>query len=244
MRGSGLFAVAAMLLGLLGPVHRASAGDERLLLLTEENPPYNFTDPATGRVAGAAVEMLEAVMAEAGVAYAMEVQPWGRAYNRTLATTGTCLFSANRSAERERLFAWVPLLRRGGGWVIFTRADRPLEVKTLEQAKRHPVLVVAGGPLEASMRAQGFDVIPVRSDAIFRMLDRGRADLAVMGSLGGPWRAKAAGVAIRPVLMLERVDLWLACNLDTPAPLLRRLEAAVERVEASGQADLIHARWR
>jgi polar amino acid transport system substrate-binding protein len=233
--------LAFLLALLLAPIARA---EERLVLLTEENAPYNFTDPATGRLTGAATEMLEAMLAETGIAHEFRVLPWIRGYNQTLATANTCLFSANRSADREQHFSWVPLLRRGGGWVIFSRADSALRLRTLEEAKRHPVLVVAGGPLEASMREQGFDVIPVKSESIFRMLDRGRAELAVMGSLGGPWRARQTGVAMRPQLMLERVDLWLACNRETPAAILKALEASLERLESSGQADLIHARYR
>ncbi|HYC02045.1 MAG TPA: transporter substrate-binding domain-containing protein [Azospirillaceae bacterium] len=230
-------------LSLLAPAAAAEAAD-RLVLLTEENAPYNFTDPATGRITGAATDLVHAMMAEAGMEAELQLTSWARAYNQVLSTPGSCLFAANRTPEREHQFTWVPLLRRGGGWVIYTEADSPLSLDSLEAARGQPILTIGGGPLEAFLKAQGLDVIAVKQDAIFRMMGRGRATLAAMGSLAGPWRARTAGVEIRPLLVIGRNDLWLACNRSLPASLAQRLEAALSRLEAQGRVEAMLDAYR
>ena len=216
---------------------------EALLLTTEENPPFNFTDPATGRPAGFATEVVDLVMKRAGITYSVQVLPWNRAFQMALNDPGTCVYATNLTAERRPLFKWVTPLATGG-WTLFSRSDWPGEIHTAADAKKHPVLVVRGGALERELRAQGFSLIPTSLQSLFRMLARGRAPLAALGTMDGPWRAKQTGVAIKPVLQLMSAEVALACSLHIPDETIARLSVSLAGLRAEGAVDRILAGYR
>ena len=84
-----------------------------LTLLTEENPPFSFTEK--GKVQGSAAEIVLDMAARAGVPATVELLPWDAAYVRAQGQRDACLFGTARLENRERP---VPLGR--------TDRDQPL----------------------------------------------------------------------------------------------------------------------
>ncbi|HYC05228.1 MAG TPA: transporter substrate-binding domain-containing protein [Azospirillaceae bacterium] len=216
-----------------------AAAAPRLLLLTEENPPFNHTDPATGRLSGAVTEILRMVFERAGVAYDMQVHPWARSYKMAQTAPDTCVFGTNRTPDREALFAWIGPLAEGG-WVLFARADWPVEIKSLEDAKRHTIAVQAGNALEKHLTdLGGFTLEPVSPRVNFKMLAGGRFDLVATGLLNGQLQAKAAGVPVKVVQTLTGADISLACHPQTDGAVLARLQKSLEDLRAEGAVQAI-----
>jgi len=229
---------ATLLMAFTAP----GAAAEELVLLTEENIPYNHTDRGSGQVTGLVTDVVRLLMERTGTTYRIEMQSWARAFNRAQAERNTCVFATNRTPEREALFSWVPLLT--GGWTIFTLKDRPLAVGTVDEARQHPILVVATGALEADLKQQGFDVISTSGENIVRMMERGRANLAAMGAFDGAWRAKAAGVPLAPLFRLRDITVALACSRSTSPDLIDALNKAADKARRDGEIDKILDRYR
>ena len=104
---------------------------QRLILTTEEYPPYNMSD-GQGRVTGVATDIVRALLEGAGIEYEIAVYPWARAIAMARTQVNTCVFSMSRTPEREELYRWIgPLVTND--WTLFARsgASRVLTVAAL-----------------------------------------------------------------------------------------------------------------
>lgn len=95
--------VLFLLASLLATVAIAKSDLQSITYLTEEYPPYNFTE--NGELHGIAVDLLVAATARATQPVAKEdisVQPWARAYRTVLINKDTVLFfDHTHQIERE-----------------------------------------------------------------------------------------------------------------------------------------------
>lgn len=216
-----------------------------LILLTEENPPYNFTNPDTGEIDGIAVTIVQELMTRAGVDYSLALMPWQRAYRRAKEVASTCVFVTNRTPEREEKFKWVgPLIE--GGWAIFKRPDSDIILHDVSGLKNY---VVAGkrdgGAIEPIEHASGIRIVTTSSDeTAARMLYHGRADLWVSGVTDAPMAARAIGAELPKLALLwKKADLSLACAKNTPEAVLTRLREINTSLDAfREQAIATHTR--
>ena len=79
--------------------------DEKLTVLTEDWPPFNYKE--NGKVVGISTDLVLATLVKAGFAYEIRMYPWKRAYQITVGTPNTILFTTSRTTIREKLFKWV-----------------------------------------------------------------------------------------------------------------------------------------
>ena len=87
------------------PWHNAAFGKEKLLVITEDFPPFNYYE---GReLKGFAVEIVKTIQTRLGISNEIKVYPWARGYHFLKTRKNTVLFSTARSKEREDLFIWV-----------------------------------------------------------------------------------------------------------------------------------------
>src|ERR1041385_8131252 len=89
-----------------------STSGAALTLTTEEYPPFNMTDPQTGRPTGVAVDKVVEMIHRANEPFTITSYPWARAYQMALKGDDTCVFSTSRTPERENLFTWIGPLAR------------------------------------------------------------------------------------------------------------------------------------
>src|SRR3954463_7439866 len=75
-----------------------------LQMLTEEYPPYNYTENKA--LVGISTEIVVEMGKRAKVPMTFAVMPWPQAYDQTQMKLETCLFSTARLENRERIFKW------------------------------------------------------------------------------------------------------------------------------------------
>lgn len=200
---------------------------DELILLTEENPPYNYTDPVSGEAVGSAVTIVKELMKRSGTNYSLKVLPWRRAFRQARQRPNTCIFVINRIPERETQFQWVgPLIE--GGWALFRRPGSSLEIASLSDLRSYVVTGVGGSaPVTSLEKAAGIEVLAAGSDELAaQMLYRGRADFWMSGFIDAPLAAKASGLpAPELVFLWRKADLSLACSKTTSPELVARLDA-------------------
>src|SRR5215468_5541317 len=93
--------VRTLLVALLVAAPAAGA----LTLVTDENPPFSYTE--NGKLAGSAADVVREMATRAGVPVHLEVIAENKAFIRAQADRDTCFFATPRLENRERLFAWI-----------------------------------------------------------------------------------------------------------------------------------------
>ena len=205
-----------------------------LTITTEHSPPASMQgqDGVTGRE----TDKIREMMARTRTDYKIDLLPWKRAYVMALNQPQTCVYSTSRTPERERLFKWVGPTDEAE-WQFWGRIDHEFPLKTMEDARKLRIGTYNGDALGDHLRDQGYTVDPVSNNMVNpEKLLLNRIDLwavamrtGVVGSNQFLWSDKLA-----PLLVFNRVKVYLACNQSVPDDLVARLNAALADMRRDG----------
>jgi polar amino acid transport system substrate-binding protein len=217
----------------------AAAPGRALTLLTEENPPFNYTEQ--GKVVGLSTEIVSELGKRSGLVLEIKSLPWEKAYVATQADKETCLYSTVRLDNRERLFHWIGPIATNR-WVLIGKRDFAGTVKVVEDAKKYRVGVVAkDAKIEFLMSKGVTDLREVSDDSMNPprlVLDRddpNRIDLWATSAYAARWTALRVDVKdLRVILPLRAVPLYLACGRNTSKETVQALTRAFEQVRKDG----------
>lgn len=248
----GLGGLRALVLGaLLGYSLTAASGDS-IKILTEEFPPYNFTE--NGKITGFSTEVVEAVLKEIKVQGDFQSMPWARAYQTAQATPSTLIYSIGRTKEREKLFKWVGVIAPAD-YYLFSWHGRNLKLDVLEDAKKYQTGTVNEDVGEQFLVANGFVKgknlqSSVKYEFNYEKLKLGRVDLWIMGELTGYYLARQAGDDPTKVLVkahhlagLGSEGYYMAFGIKTPDTLVDRFRQGLETIKKNGTFDALKRKW-
>ena len=215
-------------------------------LLTEENPPFNYTE--AGKLTGSATEMVQEIVRRSGLPAKFDVLPWDIAYKRAQGERDTCLFATARLENRERLFTWIGPLGKNF-WGVFGRPEFAIPIRTLEDLKPYRIGGVISDAKIEYLRENAVTNIKAVPEDKFNpprlMLpadDPNHIDVWVTGLYAARDVARAAGVAgIKLVFVAREIPVYLACSPQMPPATLKALVDAFELVKAEGILERINA---
>ena len=219
---------------------------DSLVLLTENLPPFNMAlnggnfarDEGVG---GISSETLRLVCQRAEVECRQILRfPWQRVYDQALREPGYGLFSVARTTEREGLFKWVgPIASED--WVLLARADSPLVLASLEDARKYRLGGYKGDAPSQKLVDAGLEVQQSLYDRENpERLAKGQIDLWVTSSIAGQYLARQQGYSdFRVALTFGRGDLYLALNKETPDALVQRLSQALQQLRSEGALEAV-----
>lgn len=215
----------------------------KLRVATESSAPYSMREG--DRVAGISTDVVRAILERSGIGYTIDILPWKRAYTQALERNDACVYSTTRTPEREPLFKWIgPIVE--ADWVLMARADRKLNLQTLDDARPYRIGTYNGDARDVYLRERGFHVDPAPDDLTNpRKLMLGRIDLWAASTRSSGALLARLGYAgkIVPVLVFNRIQVYLACNRALPDALVARMNGAVEAMERDGSAHAIVRRY-
>jgi polar amino acid transport system substrate-binding protein len=197
----------------------APAPAEKLRILTEDYPPFNYVD-TNGKVIGQSTDVVKSIMGKLGQNITIEVMPWAKAYQLTQTDPATALYSVARTSEREHLFMWVGPIGVYENW-LYAKKGSGVHVSTLEDAKAvKAIAAVKDEAGQQKLEGQGFINI-VFTDATadgLKQLNAGTVDLWLGTREDVELVAKKAGINpddLEPVVFVHKLDLYLAFNKNT-----------------------------
>lgn len=215
-------------------------------LLTDENPPFNYTEK--GKLVGSATEIVLDMASRAGVPVKTEVLTWDRAYVRAQGEKGACLYSTARLEHRERIFLWVGPIATNL-WAVYGKGDFAPPIRSLKDLAPYRIGTVQRDVTNDFLRDNGVsDVRPAREDA--QNLSRlqlphdhpDHIDLWITGFYTGPDLARAAKApALKLVFIANEQPLYLACNPQMDRKVVKGLADALEAIKADGTQKRITA---
>lgn len=241
----------ALLVGAsIATASRARA--ETLKVLTEEFPPYNYTD--NGKITGFSTEVVQAVLREVNIQGEFQSMPWARAYETAQSANNVLIYSIGRTPQREKLFKWVGVIAPTQ-YYLFSLPQRKLKFDRLDQAKSFQIATVNEDVGEQFLMAKGFAKgvnlqSSVKYELNYEKLKAGRVDLWIMTELVAVYLARLAGD--EPSRSLARSfaipDLgsdgyYMAFGASTPDALVERLSKGLATIKNNGTYEALKKKW-
>ena len=229
--------MAAFLSSLIVLAIAAPAAAQTLHFKTEAYPPYNYREGKEYR--GTSVEQLQRLMEDVPASYTLELVPWARAYSAALHEPMNCAFTTAHTPERDSLFKWVEPLLIDRIYLV-ARRNSDIAVNSLAQAKHFIVGTQRSDHTYTLLWQMHFDRIDLASDVEVTLgkLLGNRIDLMPM-SQNTYYKLRREGVGIEAKVKLSEVRYAIACHKDVPDTLIAQIQAALDKLIASGgQAEI------
>jgi len=242
--------VAGLLLLMAASARAELPDDYKMVLLTENFPPFNMAADgknyaADRNISGINAEIVREMFKRAGIAYSLTLRfPWERIYNQALEHPDQGLFSTTYTPEREPLFKWVGPLA-STGWVLLAPAGSPMQLSSLDQAQQYRIGAYKNDAVSQHLESKGFEPInSLRDQENISKLLKGQIDLWATTDPVGPYLAKQEGVSgLTTVLRFNDAQLFLALNKQTPDEVVTRLQKALNEMKSDGAIDAIMRRY-
>jgi len=217
-----------------------------LQLLSEENPPLNFSE--NGQPKGLSVDVVQEIQRRIGDKNVIEVQPWARAYRTASTTPNVALFGTARTTAREELFLWVgPVATAVAS--LYSKRGSGLHIASLEDAKSvDRILVVRDFYTHQLLQKLGFTNLELvaKPETMVKMTVNGRAPLMFVGNLTLPdllERAGAKPADVERVYVVTSIQTYIAFSLGTPKDVVNNWQAALDGMKRDGSYAAIYAKW-
>ncbi|NMP30651.1 transporter substrate-binding domain-containing protein [Thalassotalea sp. M1531] len=221
--------------------HINAQANEKIRVVTEEWPPYNYTNDE-GEVVGLATEVLKTVLREADIDYHIEMLSWSRAYKLAKKQSHTLIYTIYQAENRESQFQWIcPLINTSSLNVYALKSRADITLLTLAELKQFTVGSTERSFLYDYLINQGFEVgknLDSASDeeANIRKLFRGRIDLVAQEELPFKMRLAKAGLSFDDVKHVHTLfpnasnKSCMAMSLSTPKVLVEKIRKALQKV--------------
>ncbi|WP_445261325.1 substrate-binding periplasmic protein [Pseudomonas sp. RL_15y_Pfl2_60] len=239
-----LLASAGALL-LMSGVARAEIDENyRMVLLTENFPPYNMAINGKNfaqedNLDGIAVDIVREMFKRAGIQYNLTLRfPWDRIYKLALEKPNYGVFVTARLPEREKLFKWVGPIGPDD-WVLLGRGDSTITLNNLEDAKQYKVGAYKGDAIAEHLQQQGLTPVTALRDQLnATKLVSGQIDLWATGDPAGRYLAKQEGISgLKTILRFDTAELYLALNKEVPDEVVQKLQAELDKMRKEGFVD-------
>lgn len=222
-------------------------------IVTESLPPYQVLNQ--GKIEGFSTEIVKEVFKRAELPYIMSINSWTRSYNLALQRKGVCIYSIARLPFRESLFRWIGNITKTNMVIFGAKGKAPFEIQSLKQALNHTVAVIKDDITHQALLKHGFKdgenlyVVENTSSLLKLLISREDIDLIVADDITIHYRALLANIDMSQISRLfEMPDLplnfYLACNKDTDAASILRLEQALIEIKQDGSYQKIFEKWQ
>jgi polar amino acid transport system substrate-binding protein len=143
------FVVLFLILVIAAPASAAN-----VTILTEEFPPFNYTQ--RGQITGVATEVVNRIMEQTGHKITIKSLPWSETYERAQREKNTLIYSISRRKKREPLFKWIGVLTPTTYSVKTLSTRKDVKIDALEDMKRYKIGTNAEDVVETWLIGKGF----------------------------------------------------------------------------------------
>jgi len=170
----------------------------------------------------------------AGIDYEMTLRfPWNRLQTLAEQKPGFAVFSLSRTPEREPKYKWVGPLSEIQ-IVLLKMPGSPIQLANLDDAKKYSIGSKDGSVGSQYLINRGFEL----HNSLIKAPDKlkaGKFDLWATTNPSGDYEAMQAGIgALEVALTLNRVDLYLALNKETPDEVIQKLQRTLDQMKQEG----------
>ncbi|MDK2124881.1 hypothetical protein [Parachitinimonas caeni] len=204
-----------------GPVVLAS----KLDIYVEANPPFILANGA--HITGPFADALTAITHNAGLEIRLLTLPVMRAAAVVEKQPSSCLFPASYSAERAEVLFYLarvsPLYM-----LAYARNNKVIKLKALADLAAYKVGTYDIPEIRRQLESAKVNYYTIHDPKqAMAMLLAKRFDVLIADN-GLQLRSQEEAVPINAIYSLPPLELWLACNRETPPEVLNRLRGALQ----------------
>jgi polar amino acid transport system substrate-binding protein len=228
-----------------------SLSAERLKFVAENLPPYHYKDQ-NGQIAGALVDVVNAVAKQANVEYDIELYPFARAFSMLQNKSNVLMFSLLNSPSRQKQFIWLGNTFHNAAFLVSVKNSK-IPLTELKQAQKYSVGTIRGYYSETYLRNAGFEenknlALSVNYQNLWHMLFKGRIDFVLTNTVSLNSELNQLGHDVRDIeRTLELTDfpsqLHLAANQNLSPTIAAALKNGLEIIKQIGEYQSILDKW-
>jgi polar amino acid transport system substrate-binding protein len=224
----------------------------KLNILTEHLAPYQIV--TDNSITGLSTEIVKATLKETPYEYNITAYPWALAYNMSLRSKNTCIYSLARIPQREPMFKWI-------GHIVFSSISLYAEknshivISNLEDAKKYNIAVIRDDVTHQFLLSKGFVenknlYVVNKYDALLKLLDLSsrNIDLVILNDDLLKNRIKDLDVtsAYKRTYQFKELtlDFYFACSLETEPEIVDNLIKTMQALDKKGTFSRIKDKWR
>lgn len=215
-----------------------SLNAEKIKLITEEYPPYNYTDGQ--QILGVTTDIVQELFLRAKIDYELKVYPWTRGYNTVLKEKNTGIFSITFTEERKPLFKWVgPIVPTTVS--VIAKKDKGIKISSPEDFNSLKVGVVKDDIGEVLLKSAGVNddaFQEVSSPAMnAKKINADRIDVVAYEENVMKWVLKSEGFNLddyEVVYTLKEGELYLAFNKETSDEIIDKCQKIIDEMKTDG----------
>ncbi|QDL52969.1 substrate-binding periplasmic protein [Rhodoferax aquaticus] len=237
-----------MLVVALAVLAAFSAYAQKITVVTEEYPPYNFQD-ANKKITGISTDVVEEVLKRAKLDYQLGMYPWARAYQMAQDGPNVLIYSIGRSEKRETLFKWVDVIAPYDVYLYRLKSRTNVTASDIASAKSFKI-----GAVREDVRAQFLEKEGIKADLVTddstnaKKLAAERIDLFPIDELGMVALYKREGLDPSTVVKAVKLEalsagLYMAFSKQTPDDVVNKAKAALADMKKDGTLDKIKAKY-
>lgn len=224
---------------LLGFRTDVQANELTLQVVTEEWPPFNYTNPQ-GEIVGRSTEVVKSVLAQANIDYTLHSYPWMRALHLAKTQPNVMIYSIYKNTERENWFQWVcPLIPAVKIYVYRLRSRPDVKMNNIGEATHYKTGSNKNDSSHKYLLKHGFVAgmnldLTNDSAATIRKFVAGRLDFLMQTEYSMITQLDSIGMEYNEVEKLFAVREHefgapcLAFSLDTPKAVVEQVRAILQ----------------
>ena len=236
-----------ILFGTLLSISTAVLAQPKLTVVTEEYPPYNYTNSA-GKLQGIATELAQLLLQRTGFKDAqIQVLPWSKAYAIALKKPNTLIFTMTRSQRREDLFHWIGNISKQNIYLYQNRSREDIVLPDLESAKKYRVGAVKNWDSTIWLTQQGVPVLEIDKTWLgLKMMELGSLDLTPNSELSLAYDAAKYGINpshYMKALKIRHTTTEFAMSKNSDPKLVSKLQKAYKKIRHNGDYQRIYDKY-
>jgi len=228
----------------------APAFGETLQIVTEEYPPYNYTED--GKVVGFCTDVVKEILKRAKLDdHSIKSLPWAESYQKAQSEPNVLIYSMGRNVEREPLFKWVDVIARTEVYLYKLKSRPDIKIKTFDDVKKYKMGAVTEDFRAKWLIKQGIkDQLTLVADDRQNMknLFAHKIDIFPIGEFVAYNIAHQEGRAFSGLEKAMYVkdmsaDLYLAFSKETSDVVVEKCKLALLEIKKDGTYEKIKSKY-
>jgi polar amino acid transport system substrate-binding protein len=214
---------------------------------TEQYPPLTYRNN-TGDVTGFGTDVVLEIMKRNQTYYPIRVSLWSNAYEMALLNPNFCLFTMDRTEQRENLFQWVGPIGSNITY-FYVKTGSGITIESVDEARiLGSVGTVSSWFSDQYLRDLGFTNLVTGSDPelMTNKLMNGEIDAFVCTNITFPSILRSMNYQhnqVEPAYPLMSSDFYIAFSKNTPGETVLKWQQALEAARLDGTYDAISGKW-